>query len=307
MSHAPSLLSRIVAVSLVCTTTAGSLHAQQAPPSTDVFLAPLMVRGDRLEVGQPVNITHRTGYDNQPAFTPDGRSVLYTSVREDGQSDIYRYDVARQTTTRLTSTPESEYSATVMPGGRRFSVVRVERDSAQRLWSFDLNGGDPRLVLEGIKPVGYHAWIDSGTLALFVLGSPNSLQIADVAGGVGRVVANDIGRSLVSAPGGRAFSYVQRADSAWWLYRAAVRPDGQLTPQRLARLPAGADFIAWTKSGDAITGQGTKLLRLHPGPVAQWQELADLSAAGLDRISRLTISADGRWLAFVAEPRASTP
>jgi len=296
----PSRRSVLIALVFAAASIA---RAQQAPPSTDVFLAPLVTRGQRLDVGQPINITHRAGYDNQPAFTPNGRSVLYTSVREDAQADIYRYDIGSGATTRLTNTPESEYSATVMPGGRRFSVIRVERDSTQRLWSFALDGSDPRLVLDSIKPVGYHAWIDANTLALFVLGSPNALQIAKVGPGGGRVVANNIGRSLVPATGRRTFSYVQRVDSAWWLHRAVLTDNGSVTSQRLARLPAGADYIAWTSAGDAITGQGTKLLRLRPSRDSEWHEAAELSAFGLDRISRLTISPDGKWLAFVAEPR----
>ena len=32
-------------------------------------------------------------------------------------------------------------------GGTRFSVIRVERDSTQRLWSFALDGSDPQLML----------------------------------------------------------------------------------------------------------------------------------------------------------------
>ncbi len=32
--------------------------------------------------GQPVNLTDRNGYDNQPFFSPDGRSFFYTSYRE---------------------------------------------------------------------------------------------------------------------------------------------------------------------------------------------------------------------------------
>src|SRR4051794_8667781 len=60
---------------------ASSLGAQGAP-ATDIYLVPL---GANLNVGKAVNITSRPGYDNQPSFTPDGRSVLYTSTRDDGQ------------------------------------------------------------------------------------------------------------------------------------------------------------------------------------------------------------------------------
>ena len=187
------------------------------PPATDVFLAPLTIHGAPISVGTPVNITNRPGYDNQPAFTPDGRSILYTSTRDDGQSDIYRYNLESKTTVRVTTTPESEYSATPMPGGGRFSVIRVERDSTQRLWSFDMNGGDPRLVFESIKPVGYHTWVDSTTVAMFVLGRPNALVVASTTGGRVDTLARDIGRSLTTPPSRppvRVFAFVKRdADS----------------------------------------------------------------------------------------------
>src|SRR5262249_33319458 len=113
------------------------LHAQG---STDIYLAPLSIQNGRPVIGAPVNLTNRPGYDNQPSFKPDSRSILYTSTREDGPSDIYRVDIASKAITRVTATPESEYSATVMPGGKRFSVIRVEHDSTQRLWSFALDG-----------------------------------------------------------------------------------------------------------------------------------------------------------------------
>ncbi len=157
-------------------------------PATDIFVATLKVaKGPggtaQWQVGAPVNVTHRPGYDNQPAFLPGGRSFLYTVIGDDAQADIYRYDLAAGKSTRLTTTTESEYSPTPLPQGRGFSVVRVEPDSTQRLWAFDLDGSHPRLLLPGVKPVGYHAWIDSVTVAVFVLGSPATLQLADLRTG----------------------------------------------------------------------------------------------------------------------------
>src|SRR5512142_3166495 len=93
---------------------AATASAQSSPPGTDIYLAPLTVAAGRIGVGTAVNITNRTGYDNQPSFTPDGASILYTSVREDGQADIWRYDLRDRSTHQVTHTPESEYSPTVM-------------------------------------------------------------------------------------------------------------------------------------------------------------------------------------------------
>jgi Tol biopolymer transport system component len=80
------------------------------------------VRGRRISVGTPVNVTARPGYDNQPFFLADGRAFLYTSIREDSQADIYRYDLDRKTSVRLTATSESEYSPIPLPRGGGFSV-----------------------------------------------------------------------------------------------------------------------------------------------------------------------------------------
>ncbi|MDT7604642.1 MAG: hypothetical protein QOF61_2639, partial [Acidobacteriota bacterium] len=158
----------------------------QSPPDTDIFVVELKSEGGKLVFGQPANITRRVGYDNQPSFLPDGQTLLFTSQREGDQTDIYRYDLRTRATTQLTSTPESEYSPTLMPGGKFFSVVRVEADKTQRLWKFPLAGGAASLVLDNVKPVGYHLWLDARTLALFVLGDektkqPNTLQLASLA------------------------------------------------------------------------------------------------------------------------------
>jgi dipeptidyl aminopeptidase/acylaminoacyl peptidase len=260
-------------------------------------------------VGTPVNVTHRPGYDNQPSFSADGRSLFFTSVREDAQADIYRYDLQTRTIVRVTSTPESEYSATSFGDGTRFSAIRVEKDSTQRLWSFRVDGSDPQLVLENIKPVGYHAWVDTTTLALFVLGSPSSLQLVDRSSGRGEVVAHDIGRSLVTLPGGNAFSYVQRApDSSLTLVAVDVRPpppSRRWTARPLVTLPRGSDYVAWLESGVALAGQDSRLLQWNVRTPRSWTPMADFSRAGLRRISRLAISPDHRWIALVAEPANS--
>jgi dipeptidyl aminopeptidase/acylaminoacyl peptidase len=288
---------------LLLTAGASSLAAQQRQPNTDVFLASIKLKGDKLEIGKALNVTSRPGYDNQPSFTPDGRSVLYTSTREDAQADIYRYDRRSKRITRLTtSAPESEYSATVMPDGKRFSVIRVERDSTQRLWSFDMSGGDARVEILNLKPVGYHVWIGPADVATYVLGSPNTLYVVKLATGTTRLVAHDIGRSLVRVPGKRAFTFLQRADSAWWLTLATVPPSGDVTTERLTRMPQGADYVVWTKDGTAITASGTKLLIWRQG-AASWTEAADLSSQGVEHVTRLALSPDERTLAFVAEPR----
>ena len=281
-----------------------ALFSLQGPPATDIYLADLRVAHGRVTVGPPVNVTMRPGYDNQPFFLPDGRAFLYTSIREDSQADIYRYDIDTKTSVRVTATPESEYSPTPLPDGKGFSVIRVEADSTQRLWAFDLDGSRPRLVLDSIKPVGYHAWADAHALVLFVLGSPSTLQIADAGfpAARGEVFAKDIGRSLQRIPGQASVSFVQRDSVAGPALEELDVPRRRV--RMLVKVPAGADFFAWTPDGIVLTASGTKLYQWDSRRGGVWEQVADFAAAGLSSVTRLAVSPKGDRIAIVAVPAA---
>jgi hypothetical protein len=280
-----------------------TLQAAAAPPATDIFLSSMRVQDGRVVVGPPVNVTARPGYDNQPFFLPNGRAFLYTSIREDRQADIYRYDVGRARSERLTTTRESEYSPTPLPDDAGFSVVRVEADSTQHLWAFDADGTHPRLLLDSIKPVGYHAWADSHTLLLFVLGTPPTLQIADTRrpGARGEIVTRNIGRPLQRVPGSAAIAFLQR-DSARgnWIKQVNAHTK-DVTP--LVRAMDDADYFTWATGGIVIAARGTKLYQWNPRRSQDWEEVADLGAAGLANVSRLAVSPKSDRIAIVAVPR----
>ncbi len=267
--------------------------AQQA---TDIYVGSLSMQEGRLAVTGLINATDRDGYDNQPSFGPDGSFLLYTSGRADGQTDIFQYDFSSGQISRVTETPESEYSPTVVPSGESFSVIRVEADSTQRLWSFDMSGGNPSVVLEDVMPVGYHAWGNDRLLALFVLGSPPTLQLADVRTGRADVIAEGIGRSIHRIPGQLAISFVQKvSDDEWWIKRLDLRTQ-QITP--LAQTLPGAEDYAWTPQGIAVVGQGSVLFHWDTSTAA-WRELADLSDQGIVGITRIAISPAGDRIAIV--------
>lgn len=265
-------------------------------PDTDIYLVPLRIDGHRVQLGTPTNVTSRPGYDNQPFFLPDGSGFLYTSVRQDGQADTYRYDLATGAVTRLTRTPESEYSPTPIPEQAAFSVVRVERDSTQRLWAFELDGSHPRLVLASVAPVGYHAWAAGGALALFVLGTPPTLHVAYPDSGESRVVAQDIGRVLIGNADDPRILFSVREGEGFAVYMLDL--DGDYTA-RLVDLP-GPDFFGWWR-GLLFASDGTRILTRHPGEEPTWVDAGDLAPHGVRGITRLAVSPDGRWLAVVGE------
>jgi hypothetical protein len=119
----------------------------QAPSDTEIYLAPMKIANGAIEIGPAVDITNNPGYDNQPFFTPDGKGVLFTSVRGGPstalpstelraggaggtQTDIYKYDIAANPSTGFRAGQISQVTeASCIPGsaGNRVDGSRDAR------------------------------------------------------------------------------------------------------------------------------------------------------------------------------------
>jgi Tol biopolymer transport system component len=271
-----------------------------APPTSDIFIIDINYKKDVKPFGQPKKITDYPGYNNQPFFMPGGNSLLYTSNRN-SQADIYLYDLRSGQTSQITQTSESEYSPTLMPDGKNISVVRVEADGTQRLWKFPLKGGPPAVILENVKPVGYHHWIDDHTLALFVLGGagkPNTLQIADTRSGKTEIVSENPGRILRRVPDhSERFSFVHKiSDQHWEIKQFDMRTR---TSSSLIETLPGVEDYAWLPDGRLLMGKEAKLFVVRPLSGQKWTEAGDLSASGIKRITRIAVDGGGKRMALV--------
>ena len=293
--------------------------AQQAPPATEVYLLEL---GPAASKGW-VNISNSPGYDNQPSFLPDSSGVLFSSNRDGKQTDIYRYDIATKAVKQLTSTPDSEYSPAVTPDGKTFSVIRqAAADGTQLLVKYDLaTGAHHSVVFENVKPVGYHAWIDPTHVAMFILGSgqgqPATLQIADTATGQSEVIESGIGRSITIRPGAGTVTYIatgpprmiKEFDFKTRTTKALVAPlEGSqdlvwLPPGKILQPPSGPRQFLQMASGAVISN--IDAFKADRG----WTQAFDLTAIAqssgaprVGQVTRMAVSSNVRWLAFVAEP-----
>jgi dipeptidyl aminopeptidase/acylaminoacyl peptidase len=268
------------------------------PPKTDLFIVDIIERDGKVQFGKPINITKRKGYDNQPGFLPDGKSLFYTSRGEDKQTDIYRYDIEKGMTTRATQTAESEYSPTVTPDGKYFSVIRVEADSTQRLWKFPLEGGEPVLVLKNIKPVGYHIWVDQNRVVLYILGTPNLLRLVDTTTEKAETIAANVGRTLHKMPRGQLVSFAYKVSDDEFIIKSLNVKTRKISP--IIKMLPGNEYFAWLRSGALVMAQGSKLFKYNQKSDKDWQEVADFSKEGINGITRLAVSPNGDRLAFVA-------
>lgn len=308
--HATPLQHATIAILVLAVAAATAVPAAAQSPDTDIYMADLLRTDGGLRLGEPINITGRAGYDNQPHFVYDTHTIWYTRIDDSGQADIWRFRDGTHTNVTATA-PESEYSATPLPDGSGMSVIRVERDSTQRLWRFDADGGSARVVFEAVAPVGYHAWADADRVAMFVLGQPATLQLGDVRTGAARMIASSIGRSIQKVPDRVAISFMHTPPNADAMLRMLDIDSGTITdiaaPPRFAapgatlRDSRPAEYHAWLPDGTLISAAGSALYAWS-APRGEWRVIANLEAAGIV-VSRLAVSADGARIAFVGERR----
>jgi len=299
-------------------------------PDTDIWIADIELRQDGLHIENPVNVTQRPGYDNQPAFLwqyklvneapPSTAGLLFVSADSLGTTDIYTWDARTRATTRVTQTAESEYSPTPFlekTGSMRadgFYCVRVEADSTQRLWRFNIDGSSPRVFMADVDSVGYFAWIDDGRIAAFVLGNekkkePHTLRVIDVATRQETIVARGIGRSITRIPGSNDIAFtVQDDDETFRFMRLRAKDTG--TEPLVDAMDAGQD-AAWIPRTSAwladtmLMSAGSALYASDAaadgsGAREAWRLIADFSGVGISTITRMVVSFDQRQIAFVA-------
>jgi hypothetical protein len=270
----------------------------QAQNDTDIYVADVTLSDGRLEIGQARNVTQRDGYDNQPWFLPDGRSFLYSSER-DGQTDIFRHDLMTGGTTRITNTPENEYSPSLPLGGDRMMVVRWPTDmSTGALWWFTPEGEPLEEAVGSVARVGYYTFVDEHTLALFINDSVQSFILSDTRTGDTIRVGEQMGGSAPrTIPGEKAVSFLHRhEDGVWWLSRLNVE-DRSAVP--LVRMLGGAPNYAWTPHGTVLAAEDGRIMEWVPG-TAVWRTVVEYSDPALQGITRIAISPQGDRIAFVS-------
>lgn len=242
------------------------------------------------------------GYNNQPNFFSN--NDLYLTVQTPGdttQTEIYALDLMMKTQTRVTATPATaEYSPTLMPGGRRFSAVRVEEDGIQRLWSFPLDRSDNgRPEFPNISGVGYHCWLRDTLAALFIVGENGAAHTLCTAGTKGQKplrIASNVGRCLQTLPDGRLAFTTKATDKTWFLKTWDLKKP---IPEIVVIMPPNSEDFAILPDGTYIAGSGAQLFQYKPGRDTAWKAIADLSKYGVKNVTRLAVSKDGKLAAVV--------
>lgn len=263
-------------------------------PETDLWLFKLKSEKWQLLLDEGKNITSRKGYDNQPYFTPDDKFVLYVSIREDNQADVYSYNISKKISTQITKTKESEYSPCYTPDNKFISCVTVEADSTQLLWLYSIDGSRHVCYNTSIDSIGYYLFLAPDTLIYYKLTEPHSLRLYNHNTKEDKWFCDNPSRSFKKMSG-NLFMYAIK-DSLKIQYRIynAILKRSDLYAVHESN---NEDFV-WNNQLGLIKPDGAKLLR-YDSQSRVWIVLFDFSKFGIQKITRFAFDKKNKYLVVV--------
>ena len=197
--------------------------------------------------------------DLDPAFSPDGKSVVFRADRPGG-AGLYIVSLEDRTIRRLTTKPEESFVADAAPSwapdGRHLAFVR-----GQAIQVLDVADGELRqLQIDSLPdPAASHpTWSPDGARLVFANASLTArgggrLWVVPAGGGVARPLTreNDLARAPVYAPDGYrvAFFALDSSDRfQLWLMEPNDEPiqltsHADVTPLRARWFPDGSSIL----------------------------------------------------------------
>lgn len=278
-----------------------SVYGLSQDTENEIIVLDVISEDGKMILSNPINITRRPGYDNQPSFSSDGSQLLYTSIRDDQQADIYLYNFSDSTHKQITKTKESEFSPVFM-SNNLFSVVRIDKDSLQRMYALNMKGKTKEHLVNHQDSIGYYQWMNENELAIFVIPEPFELRIVRTDTNLTKVVTSKISPSIQINPKNGKVLFVTEFEKNQW-FICELNDINETTFEIIPIvnvLDEDHNFII-TSSGEYIVCNGSKVYKYNPSYDKGWIRIYDGANDNYNHFYRLAISPDMKKIALVTK------
>jgi TolB protein len=204
-----------------------------------------------LDGSEKSQVTNNRSINLSPAWSPDGRMLLYTSYK-DGQRSLYLYDLAAGRETRIAERSGSSIGGKWSPDGQTIAVA-FERAGNTDLYLVDRSGKTLRRLTEDKGIDVSPAWSPDGNRLAFVSnrsGSPQ-IYIMDVAGANVRrlTYSGSYNTSPDWSPKGDRIAYTGRVAGRFQIFTIGVQGGD---PQQLTSGSGDNEDPSWAPDGRFI-------------------------------------------------------
>jgi Tol biopolymer transport system component len=231
-------------------------------------------------------------------LAPDGRKLLFSrTLPRIGTYDVWSYDIARETETRITPNANTDFGGLWLPGGHHIVYSAVEA-GLPRLHRLDLETGKAEAML---GPTGFQEAADvspDGHTLAYVERTPAGDLAAwtlPLAGGGAPARLTPPGFHVSVArfsPDGRYVAFVSDESGTFEVYVAPFNGPGE----RIRLSTAGASVLRWPRAGNEIL-----YLSLDRKVVSVPVRTAPVLQLGTPKVL-FTLARDGVWPEFDVTP-----
>jgi ketosteroid isomerase-like protein len=292
-------------VLFVVLASAATLHAQIN--DSEVWVGSLDMSSGRFAVSNLTNISKHPGYDNQPAFFPDGKLVFTSQIAVLDETGHAVQAVIHDFATGM-STPVSGalgFSPTPAADGS----LMLLRDGHVVL--HEASGKESQLT--ETKDAGYFTRFDEQTWVLYMNDKQRRIVMYDPTTKALDTMALGSVTAPFRIPGKRAVSFVA--------VEPFPAPDGNAPRKLFLRqlnlddrhvntlasipFPTSGSHV-WTSRGTLLMASGHTIYEWNPAKPDDWRSAATFDHPELQGLTRIAIGPRGDRIALVSTPRDET-
>ncbi len=97
-----------------------------------------------VDTGTTLTLNEGVSVDRQPAYSPDGRKILFTSNRS-GSVDLWAFDRGTGALVQLTDHPANDWDGAYTPDGQSL-LFSSDRGGHLEIWTAEIDGSNPRQI-----------------------------------------------------------------------------------------------------------------------------------------------------------------
>lgn len=210
--------------------------------------------------GLAANLTKNDWWDGEPAVSPDGRRVIFASLR-DGVAALYVADLETLALRQLTTDAFYNEQAAWSPDGAQ--LVYASERGGRDLYLIDADGTNGRRLTTTDYPDFAPAWSPDGRQIAYSMagvGDPGEIYVISADGRTTRRFTYYRGIDVRPAwsPDGRWLAFASDRDGSLNLYMMAAdcleMPDGceVANPRQLTRGGVNPAALWWSPDGEQI-------------------------------------------------------
>jgi Tol biopolymer transport system component len=151
--------------------------------------------------GKPVNVTNDAALDTDPAWSPDGQSLVYSSDRDSPQLQLWIRHMKsgeRRQVTRLSTQPQG---AAWSPDGRRIAFFNVDGMwRVAEMSILDVASGTVTKIHDSLPQPGAPTWSPDGARVALANVAPMSVRFREGTNQVLTIATDGKGRDEWHAP-----------------------------------------------------------------------------------------------------------